>query len=147
MSFDATCTQYHFYKYTSSTFLRIFEFSKIFERRRRDLNPRAGLPTYTLSRGASSAYLSTSPRRRKLRLHSALVYSGLVALRCSSLSPRSRLRGGPGNCALLHPSQAQDSQRSVAPPYPHEAGFAGAPGTTLYFVPHRLRIRSAPLHS
>ena len=31
-------------------------------RRRRDLNSRAGLnPTYTLSRGASSANLSTSP--------------------------------------------------------------------------------------
>ena len=30
-------------------------------RRRGDLNPRAGFPTYTLSRGASSAYLSTSP--------------------------------------------------------------------------------------
>ncbi len=27
----------------------------IIKRRRRDLNPRAGLPTYTLSRGASSA--------------------------------------------------------------------------------------------
>jgi len=26
-----------------------------FKRRRRDLNPRAGYPTYTLSRGASSA--------------------------------------------------------------------------------------------
>ena len=26
-----------------------------FERRKRDLNPRAGFPTYTLSRGASSA--------------------------------------------------------------------------------------------
>ena len=33
-------------------------------RRRRDLNPRAGFPTYTLSRGASSANLSTSPCRR-----------------------------------------------------------------------------------
>ena len=32
-------------------------------RRRRDSNPRAGFPTYTLSRGASSAYLSTSPNR------------------------------------------------------------------------------------
>ena len=30
-------------------------------RRRRDLNPRAALTTYTLSRGASSANLSTSP--------------------------------------------------------------------------------------
>ena len=30
-------------------------------RRRRDSNSRAGFPTYTLSRGASSAYLSTSP--------------------------------------------------------------------------------------
>ena len=31
------------------------------ERRRRDSNSRAGFPTYTLSRGASSTYLSTSP--------------------------------------------------------------------------------------
>ena len=30
-------------------------------RRRRDLNPRAAFTTYTLSRGASSANLSTSP--------------------------------------------------------------------------------------
>ena len=30
-------------------------------RRRRDLNSRAGYPTYALSRGASSANLSTSP--------------------------------------------------------------------------------------
>ena len=35
----------------------------LFWRRRRDSNPRAGFPTYTLSRGASSAYLSTSPNR------------------------------------------------------------------------------------
>ncbi len=27
------------------------------------MNPRAGFPTYTLSRGASSAYLSTSPNK------------------------------------------------------------------------------------
>ena len=32
-----------------------------FWRRRRDLNSRAGFPTYALSRGASSANLSTSP--------------------------------------------------------------------------------------
>ena len=32
-----------------------------FWRRRKDLNLRAGYPTYTLSRGASSANLSTSP--------------------------------------------------------------------------------------
>ena len=37
--------------------------SILFWRRRRDSNPRAGFPTYTLSRGASSAYLSTSPNR------------------------------------------------------------------------------------
>ena len=35
-------------------------------RRRRDLNPRAGFPTYTLSRGASSANLSTSPNLKIL---------------------------------------------------------------------------------
>jgi hypothetical protein len=33
----------------------------LFWRRRRDSNSRAGFPTYTLSRGASSANLSTSP--------------------------------------------------------------------------------------
>ena len=33
----------------------------LFWRRRRDLNSRAGYPTYALSRGASSANLSTSP--------------------------------------------------------------------------------------
>ena len=33
-------------------------------RRRRDLNPRASFPTYTLSRGASSANLSTSPQKK-----------------------------------------------------------------------------------
>ena len=40
----------------TSTFVLAFLF-----RRRRDLNSRAGYPTYTLSRGASSANLSTSP--------------------------------------------------------------------------------------
>ena len=51
------------------TYLRIKEETNLllnkfvsFWRRRRDLNSRAGLnPTYTLSRGASSANLSTSP--------------------------------------------------------------------------------------
>ena len=44
-------------------FFEVFYFFKIqnFKRRRRDLNPRAGYPTYTLSRGTSSANLSTSP--------------------------------------------------------------------------------------
>ena len=36
----------------------------VFWRRRRDLNSRAGYPAYTLSRGASSANLSTSPHTR-----------------------------------------------------------------------------------
>ena len=38
-------------------FFEVFYFFKIqnFKRRRRDLNPRAGYPTYTLSRGTSSA--------------------------------------------------------------------------------------------
>ena len=38
-------------------FFEVFYFFKIqnFKRRRRDLNPRAGHPTYTLSRGTSSA--------------------------------------------------------------------------------------------
>ena len=35
-------------------------------RRRRDSNPRAGFPTYALSRGASSTCLSTSPNAVKL---------------------------------------------------------------------------------
>ena len=41
-----------------NTFFQLFSFLKIRlkkERRKRDLNPRAGCPTYTLSRGASSA--------------------------------------------------------------------------------------------
>ena len=33
----------------------IFIFFSYIKRRKRDLNPRAGYPTYTLSRGASSA--------------------------------------------------------------------------------------------
>ena len=37
------------------------------KRRRRDLNPRAGLPTYTLSRGASSASWVFLPNRSLLR--------------------------------------------------------------------------------
>ena len=36
-------------------------------RRRRDLNSRAALTTYTLSRGASSANLSTSPNIKKYK--------------------------------------------------------------------------------
>ena len=39
---------------------------KRFWRRRRDSNPRAGFPTYALSRGASSTCLSTSPNAVKL---------------------------------------------------------------------------------
>ena len=44
--------------FTVNTFFQLFFFSKTSlkkERRKRDLNPRAGCPTYTLSRGASSA--------------------------------------------------------------------------------------------
>ena len=43
-------------------------------RSRRDLNSRAGFPTYALSRGASSANLSTTPRysRSYLRTYSIL---------------------------------------------------------------------------
>ena len=41
---------------TFSSFLKFFfEDFQSDERRKRDLNPRAGFPTYTLSRGASSA--------------------------------------------------------------------------------------------
>ena len=39
-----------------------------FWRRRRDLNPRAAFTTYTLSRGASSANLSTSPNLKHMKL-------------------------------------------------------------------------------
>ena len=51
------CLYYHKHLLLSTTFFKnlqfhIFAFSK---RRRRDLNPRAGHPTYTLSRGTSSA--------------------------------------------------------------------------------------------
>ena len=50
---------YHNSASVSSTFLKFFKicFSSVFwmKRRKRDLNPRAGCPTYTLSRGASSA--------------------------------------------------------------------------------------------
>ena len=50
---------YHNFTSVSSTFLKFFKicFSSVFwmKRRKRDLNPRAGFPTYTLSRGASSA--------------------------------------------------------------------------------------------
>ena len=41
-----------------NNFLKLFFIFKLFifkKRRKRDLNPRAGHPTYTLSRGASSA--------------------------------------------------------------------------------------------
>ena len=45
------------------TYLTYINEGKIwfFWRRRRDLNPRAGHPTYALSRGAPSANLGTSP--------------------------------------------------------------------------------------
>ena len=51
---------YHSFSSLSRTFLFIFCFfifhkKQKIKRRRRDLNPRAGYPTYTLSRGTSSA--------------------------------------------------------------------------------------------
>ena len=42
-------------------FFRSFQLLKKLKRRRRDLNPRAALTTYSLSRGAPSASLGTSP--------------------------------------------------------------------------------------
>ena len=52
-----TCLLYHKQEALSTTFLIFlkFHFSKNQKRRRRDLNPRAALTTYTLSRGTSSA--------------------------------------------------------------------------------------------
>ena len=47
-----TLISYHGILYMSTTFLKYFLKKK---RSRRDLNPRAGFPTYTLSRGTSSA--------------------------------------------------------------------------------------------
>ena len=53
---SATRLLYHIHFWMSSTFLKFFIFKiKNLKRRRRDLNPRAGHPTYTLSRGTSSA--------------------------------------------------------------------------------------------
>ena len=59
----------HFYKnFSGLVVLFCFQASfellpfKNYKRRRRDLNPRAALTTYSLSRGAPSASLGTSPR-------------------------------------------------------------------------------------
>ena len=46
---------YHKLFRLSTTFFNFFQKFFVVERRWRDLNPRAGRPTYTLSRGASSA--------------------------------------------------------------------------------------------
>ena len=51
----ATLISYHVFSGLSTTFLIIFLFFWKQKRRKRDLNPRAALTTYTLSRGASSA--------------------------------------------------------------------------------------------
>ena len=42
-------------RFVKNFFHKKYHFVLAFKRRRRDLNPRAGYPTYTLSRGASSA--------------------------------------------------------------------------------------------
>ena len=42
-------------QFVKNFFHKKYHFVLAFKRRRRDLNPRAGYPTYTLSRGASSA--------------------------------------------------------------------------------------------
>ena len=56
ISQTATLIYYHISSCLSITFLKFF-FKSYFQtkRRKRDSNPRAGCPTYTLSRGASSA--------------------------------------------------------------------------------------------
>ena len=73
----------------------------IFWRRRRDLNSRAGLnPTYTLSRGASSANLSTSPNTGffsfsrvpcERRLQNSPYYYSLTPLICQELFQKSKI--------------------------------------------------------
>ena len=50
-------------------FFRSFQLLKKSKRRRRDLNPRAALTTYSLSRGAPSASLGTSPSVRISFIH------------------------------------------------------------------------------
>ena len=53
---ERTSISYHFASLMSTGFLNFFRKHFCFrKRRRRDLNPRAALTTYTLSRGASSA--------------------------------------------------------------------------------------------
>ena len=53
-SFEAALLSYHSVCGLSTAFFDFFNLFSV-ERRWRDLNPRAGCPTYTLSRGASSA--------------------------------------------------------------------------------------------
>ena len=56
LSSEATLISYHCVVCLSTTFLIYFwNIFQCLKRRKRDLNPRAGCPTYTLSRGASSA--------------------------------------------------------------------------------------------
>ena len=78
-----------------NTFFQLFFFSKISlkkERRKRDLNPRAGCPTYTLSRGASSAswvflhFWSAFPRYSVLRpFCRRIVHYSKVCAECQRL--------------------------------------------------------------
>ena len=55
ISQTATLIYYHISSCLSITFLKFFRNYFQTKRRKRDSNPRAGCPTYTLSRGASSA--------------------------------------------------------------------------------------------
>ena len=62
--FRTACSFYLIQSCLSRTFLiffQSFQLLKKLKRRRRDLNPRAALTTYSLSRGAPSASLGTSP--------------------------------------------------------------------------------------
>ena len=52
--YSRVCQQLFYFSFQTFVLKRKKESSGI-ERRKRDLNPRAGCPTYTLSRGASSA--------------------------------------------------------------------------------------------
>ena len=58
------CLSTAFFNFFSNFFFKIFD---QIERRKRDLNPRASFPTYTLSRGASSASWVFLPNRSLLR--------------------------------------------------------------------------------
>ena len=78
---------YHSFSSLSRTFLFIFCFfifhkKQKIKRRRRDLNPRAGYPTYTLSRGTSSAswVLLQTPNFQLLWNSTASIWNALLII-------------------------------------------------------------------